>query len=317
MVPARAVRAQGEAPRRYNRGGLTRGPRSRHDGQPVLTPRRTHFVDSSDGVRLPVYDFGGDGPLLLVAHATGFHGRVYDAMLGAIAGFRRVSVDLRGHGDARMPAGLDLRWESFAGDLAAVLDDLAPAGPVFAFGHSMGGACLLMVEERRPGTFAGLFCYEPVVYPPDMVEDVERLELWLAMTRKRRASFPTRQAALDNYRGKGPYARFDERALADYVDHGFAAGDDRQLHLKCRPENEARMYLMGPQQHVFAALPSLRCPVTVACGGLREPGPGAWAERVVQAIPGARLETFDGLGHMGPMEDPERVAAAVAESFSP
>ena len=35
-------------------------------------------VTSRDGVDVAVYDLGGDGPPLLLAHATGFHGLVWD-----------------------------------------------------------------------------------------------------------------------------------------------------------------------------------------------------------------------------------------------
>lgn len=285
----------------------------------MLTPRQIRIVTSTDGVRLPVYDLGGDGPLLLVAHATGFHGRVYDPMLAAIDGFWKVSADLRGHGDARVPEGLDFRWESFTGDLMAILDDLGPEGPVFGFGHSMGGACLLMLEERRPGTFAALFCYEPVIDPappPGSPGEEERLELWVARTARRRARFSSRTAALDNYRDKGPYARFDPRALEAYVDHGFSVEEDGSLELKCRPEAEAQMYRMGPHHRAFEELGSVRCPVVIARGGVLEPGPGMRAAMVAAAIPDGRLLTFDGLGHMGPLEDPERVAKAVVEAFT-
>jgi hypothetical protein len=34
-------------------------------------------VRSTDGVELAVHDLGGEGPVLLVSHATGFHGRCY------------------------------------------------------------------------------------------------------------------------------------------------------------------------------------------------------------------------------------------------
>ena len=44
--------------------------------------------------------------------------------------------------------------------------ELDAEGPLFGFGHSMGAAALLMAEPRRPGLFAGLVCYEPVIYPP-------------------------------------------------------------------------------------------------------------------------------------------------------
>ena len=39
-------------------------------------------VPSTDGVTLAVHDLGGDGPPLLLCHATGFHGRVWTALAG-------------------------------------------------------------------------------------------------------------------------------------------------------------------------------------------------------------------------------------------
>ena len=39
-------------------------------------------------------------------------------------------------------------------------------------------------------------------------------------------------------------------------------------------------------------------------------------EAQVAALPSARVETFAGLGHLGPMEDPSRVAASVAAAFA-
>jgi hypothetical protein len=41
-----------------------------------MTPNDT-TVPSTTGVELAVHDLGGNGPLLLVSHATGFHGYCY------------------------------------------------------------------------------------------------------------------------------------------------------------------------------------------------------------------------------------------------
>ena len=39
----------------------------------------------------------------------------------------------------------------------------AGSGDVACFGHSLGGTLALAAELRRPGTFAAMFLYEPVI----------------------------------------------------------------------------------------------------------------------------------------------------------
>ena len=53
------------------------------------------FVSSRDGVKVAVHDFGGDGPDLLLAHATGLHGRVWDPVVAHLVDrFRCVALHL-------------------------------------------------------------------------------------------------------------------------------------------------------------------------------------------------------------------------------
>lgn len=274
--------------------------------QPVSVRR----VASTDGVELAVYDYGGDGPTLLVAHATGFHGRVYDPMLEHLGGYRRISVDLRGHGDAIAPMDLDYRWESCADDLLAVVDalELDAREPLFGFGHSMGAAALLMAEPRRPGLFAGLVCYEPVIYPPGVTDDDARLGVWVERTRKRRSRFDSFEAAIANYAAKLPYSLLDPAALEAYVHHGFAARPDGTVEIKCRPAVEARLYLMGPHHRAWDTLNEVHCPVTLMRGAVLIPGPAYWAEAIVNELPHVDFLEVEDLGHLGPLENPKRLA---------
>ncbi|MDQ3897170.1 MAG: alpha/beta fold hydrolase, partial [Actinomycetota bacterium] len=122
-------------------------------------------LPSTEGVTLAVHDLGGDGPPLLMAHATGFCGPVLAPLAAHLTTrFHCWTFDARGHGDTETPAGLDWRWSSFTDDVLAVVDGLSLDRP-YGFGHSSGGAALLDAEARRPGTFAALWCYEPIVWP--------------------------------------------------------------------------------------------------------------------------------------------------------
>ena len=81
-------------------------------------------VSSTDGVELEVHDLGGDGPDLLLVHATGFHGRVWEPLAAHLDGFHRWSVDMRAHGDSTAPDDRPLEWDGFADDVLAVVDAL-------------------------------------------------------------------------------------------------------------------------------------------------------------------------------------------------
>lgn len=283
--------------------------------EPVSVQR----VPSTDGVDLAVYDYGGDGPTLLVGHATGFHGRVYDPMLDHLDGCRRISVDLRGHGDAAAPDGLDYRWEGCADDLLAVVNalELDADGPLFGFGHSMGAAALLMAEPRQPGLFAGLVCYEPVIYPPGVTDDDARLDVWVHRTKHRRRRFASHEAAVANFAAKLPYSLFHPEALESYVRHGFTPTAGGTVEIRCRPEVEAQLYLMGPRHRAWDSLRQVKCPVTLMRGAVLIPGPAYWADAIVGELPNVDFLEVEDLGHLGPLENPKRLAELTAAALAP
>lgn len=270
-------------------------------------------VASSSGVRVAVHDLGGNGPLVLAAHANGFHGRVLGPMAEALAGrYAFKALDLRGHGDTVTPVGVDYAWAGFADDVLAAVDDLGPCDLV-GFGHSVGGAALLGAEHARPGTFTGLYVYEPIVFP-SVAAAAPAQDNFADLTARRRSVFDSRDAALANFEAKEALATLDRRALLAYVDHGFAARPDGTVEIKCPPEVEAAIYRRAAHHGLFEALGDIACPVTVAVGD--EAAPAArLAPAVAARLPRAALERFAGLGHLGPLQDPGRVARSVGRAF--
>ena len=274
-------------------------------------------VDSTDGVRVAIYDFGGEGPPLLLSHATGFHAHVWTPAAGHLAKhFHCYAFDQRAHGDTKTPPGLDLAWEGLGDDVLAAVRGLALDRP-FGVGHSSGAAALFLAEASGPGTFRALYCYEPVVLPFERPPGPPAMNPMAEATLKRRDVFPSKEAAYDNFAERGPFASFHPDALRAYVEYGFEDAPDGQgVRLRCRPEDEAQMYRMGSAHNAFARFPTIRCPVTIAHGGSTDAIGSAVAQAQAAALPDVRLEEVPDLGHLGPMQDPEKVAASVTRAFA-
>ena len=158
-----------------------------------------------------------------------------------------------------------------------------------------------------------MYCYEPVIYPGDTPlppsMDVNPLSFGAA---RRRETFTSRTEALANFSGKPPFDRLHPDVLSAYVDNGFEPGPDG-IRLRCRRDDEARIYAHALAHDAFAHLGAVQCPVALACGAETDAiGPDLltlFADRLAVS----RTVVLPGLGHFGPMEDPAAVAESVVE----
>jgi pimeloyl-ACP methyl ester carboxylesterase len=275
-------------------------------------------VSSTDGVEIAVHDLGGSGPRLLVSHATGFHGRCYEPLAAELAGrLHSIAFDYRGHGDTPRPAG-GVDWQRYGDDaeaMAAWLVEKNGGAPIDAFGHSMGGACLLMAANRQPHLFRRLVLFEPIVFPPQGIRPDAGESPMVAGARRRRSTFHTFQAAIDNYASKPPLNNFTPEALRAYVLHGFAR-DAHGVHLKCRPETEAETFEMGPTHDTYDRLPEILTDVLVVAGRVEEFQPSKIASDVADRLPNGRYLQLDELDHFGPMVRPDLVAQVITDALS-
>jgi pimeloyl-ACP methyl ester carboxylesterase len=274
-------------------------------------------VTTPDGVGISYYDLGGNGPPLILAHATGFCGPALSPLAGRLRDtFHCIALDERAHGASDPPPHENFDWHGFATDVLSVVDHLGLEHP-FGFGHSCGGAALLLAEEARPGTFAALYCFEPVIYPGDepLAPTTEGNPL-AAGALRRREVFGSRREAIENFAGKAPFDRLDRDVLAAYVDNGFAP-EGSGIRLRCRRESEAQVFAHAFSHDAFAHLAEVRCPVTLACGADTDGfGPdllGAFARRLQSPTTVA----LPAMGHFGPLEDPAAVAASVLGALVP
>lgn len=270
-----------------------------------------------DGVAVAYTDHGGNGPDLLLAHATGFCAGVWRPMLDALQQrYRVVSFDERGHGSSEPAPNGEYHWEGFATDALAVIDAVGLVRP-FGVGHSCGGALLLLAELRRPGTFSAIWAYEPIVFPIDepMTAPTETGNMLSAGARRRRAVFASRDEARENYSAKPPLAWLDPRVLEGYIECGFRDLPDGTVTLACEPEHEARTYEMGGTHGAYPRLPEVKCPVALVCGETTNSiGPDS-LQLLAARLPDATTDVWGGHGHFGCLADPERMVNSVFAAF--
>ena len=284
-------------------------------GTPVQAERTQPdpvHVPGPDGESVAIHDFGGSGPTLLFAHATGMHGWMWRGVARHLTDRARcVAPDLRGHGDSPFPAPGVFAWSGFGRDVLAAADMAAGGdGGLVGVGHSMGATALILAELAAPGTFRELFLYEPALGGDPGKQSRAQLELMVGIAGKRRAAFGSRAEALANFARKAPTSSYQASVLYDYVEHGFADAPGGEAILKCRPEVEAAIYAHSYTPGLMERVAELKCPVTLMVGDMTGE-PHETSVAALARLTGGRVVRMDGAGHFGPMERPAALAAEI------
>lgn len=244
---------------------------------------------------------------MMFVHATGFCKEIWLPVVSAIEEIRgpsnAVLVDQRGHGqNAPHPGPYD--WHSVAMDIVELLEQTAE--PIVGIGHSSGGAALARAEILRPGSFLGLVLIEPIIFPGPY----EPRDIPLALgAERRRPSFDSREAARSRF-ASGPFSSWDPLVLDLYLDYGFQQTSDGWT-LRCLPEVEAEVFRQGSNVDTWNHLGDIRCPVTVVTGQNSDSHQQPYVNMLLERFADSRLVVLDGLSHLAPMEDPQRIARVI------
>ena len=241
--------------------------------------------------------------MLLFCHAAGYFGRIWcQASLLLRSDWSRFALDFRGHGDSGpLPPGFT--WRAFRDDVVDAAATIRPARLV-GVGHSLGGTAALLAEAAFPGTFAAIVCFEPIfatAFDPQFALGAAR----------RRARFCDRKEALARFSARPPLSALDPGILRDYVGGGLADEPDGGVRLRCSPEIEAQIYRTAWRSGWRAALPKIGCPVVFLFGTRSAVVDATSLADAAARMPDAKVIPVDGVGHLGPLEDPRAFARAV------
>ena len=267
----------------------------------VAPPGTTSTIVTDDGAALAVL-VAGSGPSVVLPHCWMGSRLVWAPVAHRLvrAGRTVVLYDQRGHGESTL--GRDgFTIPRLGADLKAVLEHV-DARDVVLGGHSMGGMTIQSLATHHADVLA------------------ERVDAIVLVS--------TACGGLSMGRGNVPIARAIGsaavgRAIAGPMGLAFMRGSvgerahrshlvlGRDLLLQTTPEARSGFLTAMQAMDLRDGIASIGIPTTVLVGTRDTLTPPARASELVDAIPGAKLVTLDGVGHMLPLEAPDEVADAL------
>ncbi len=286
--------------------------------------RRRKLALPDSAIEIALLDWGGEGPLALLHHATGFCAGVWGPVAERLSDhYRVIAMDARGHGDSSKPEGADCyRWELFGRDVLGVAEILAAEHPdgrvALGLGHSFGGSSILMASAERPDLFERNVLVDPVILPPAWARAASAADspgnAFAERARKRRQVWSGRKAAREKWLEKELFADWDPRALDLYLAEGLADRSDGQVELKCSGEIEAAIFEATGSFDLWSAAERVRTPTLIEWAA-RGSFPRTVFEQFAARMTDARVCDIDA-AHLAPMQHPDRVVAPILEVAS-
>ena len=261
-------------------------------------------------------------PLIIFSHGNSFPASTYGAMTAELAarGYTVKAIEKLGH-DPAYP--VTSNWPHLVKQLAdfAELEAKRSKAPVFLIGHSLGGFLSLMCAAKHPQLAHGAL--KGVVLLDSPIIGGWRAKVLLlgkltgvfsrrgpgAVSQKRKQLWSSTDEAFLHFRSKRGFARWDDAAIARYVDGGtVAVGSQRRLAF----DRDIETSIYNSLPHNMAALLArhpLPCPVAFIGGQqsveIKQAGL-AMTRRITQG----RMQLVEG-SHLFPIENPLATAAAI------
>ncbi|HKE25791.1 MAG TPA: alpha/beta hydrolase [Bryobacteraceae bacterium] len=268
---------------------------------------------SLDPVPLAVWEWSGASDAqhspLVFAHATGFHGRLWDTVIGALPGRHAFAVELRGHGRSGKPDP-PYHWRAFGSDLAMLVRALHLHDAI-GIGHSSGGHAMTLACTLAPEAFRALLLIDPTIFPAERYTE-PKLDASFTLRRKNR--YQSVEEMIERFRSREPFSRWNPDVFRDYCRYGLLPDGDH-LVLACPPPVEASIYAESnaPESNIYPEIARIEQPVTVLrAGTARQPGvfdlsASPTAPDLASRFRRGRDLSLAGQSHFIPMEVPERL----------
>ena len=267
------------------------------------------------GLRLHYLDWGGDGPVVVMAHGLLEHAHAFDRLAPLLreAGYHPVALDWRGHGDSDwVGAGGYYHFAEYVADLGFLVRHLG--GEVCLVGHSMGGNVSLQYAGTEPERVLAMVNIEGLGPPgADFAVAPARFAKWIGDLEQADSRVPrafAREAAERRLHEGFPLLDLD--AARHMVAFGTRAVEGGYLW-KYDPLHRTTSPQPYYSQQAWEFWKRTDCPMLYVDGGASAVAMSMAeiASRVEST--GARRVTFPDVRHHPHLECPDELAAVIVE----
>ena len=240
-----------------------------------------------NGVSIHFEVHGDSGPVVLLSHGYSATSQMWRGQLGALAGYRTLVWDMRGHGHSDSPADPALYSEALTvADMGALLDHVGVERAVIA-GLSLGGYMSLAFNAALPARVQALMLFDT---GPGYRNDAGRAGWNKTAAARAEALERDGLAAL----GQGAEVRQSTHRSAQGLAHA------------------ARGMLAQVDSRVIDSLPTIAAPTLVLVGANDTPFLTG-SEYMARKIPGASYVVLPHAGHAANIDQPAAFNRAMLE----
>ncbi len=260
--------------------------------------------------------------MVVFSHANSFGASTYRVLFKHLKarGFTVKAIEKFGH-DPKYP--VTDNWPHLVQQLIDFTQtEVQKKGePVFLVGHSLGGFISLMAAARAPELARGVLLLDAPILGGwrattlGVIKSTQMVGSWSpgAVSRRRRNTWPSQEAALEHLRHKKAFAKWDPQVLEDYIAYGThdeIHGDEKKRVLSFDRDVETAIYNTLPHnlESILKRHP-VKCPVAFM-GGTQSVEMKQVGMAMTDKITKGRIMMLDG-SHLFPMEKPLATAAAI------
>jgi len=270
-----------------------------------------------NGLRIEYLDYEGDGPVIIMLHATGFLPWLWHPIAKRIAPSSKIIAPYFCDHRQEEPESGGVSWLALARDLCELCKALEIEKPLLV-GHSMGATVITLASTIYDLPAEKNIMIEPIYLPEHIYSAGLTIDQHPLASKsiKRRNAWSDRDEALDYLRSKPLFAKWDVEALELYLKYGLKPGESGNLSLACTPRREAALFMGGLSYNPWPLLGRITSPTLVLEGETSENRTYIDLKKAASLMQNGTHKLVKEAGHLIPMEKPGETADIIKEFFN-